>query len=130
MKKSKLLSILISSYFLFTSCSNEKKIDLYGYVYKGEKITVLQDKKDLFNKNIKATNIDSNMVCFLNEELKVKSSNVKLNIKIDSSNICVLDTSLIVPENFKNPFINFVYPAQKSKRKIFVADHSMFVEAD
>lgn len=125
MKKYKLIA-LIFWLFIFTSCSDERGIKILGYGYKGEKIVVLENKKVIFNKLIDG-NLDNNKLCsFYETQLRIKKIDVKLNFKIDSSGVVVLDTFLIIPNKSKIPFVSFIYPYSNSKfkRELFLGDEN------
>lgn len=131
MKNYKLIGILI--FYFFISCSNEKKIEISGYAYQNENIQILENQKVILNIQVNNDNknMDANKLCsFYESNLKINSSNVKLNIKIDSSNISVLDTCLIIPKELKFPFITFSSPSVKSKYKriILLDDESKFAK--
>lgn len=130
MKNFRLIVIPISFFSFFISCSN-KEVEVSGYGYRGDNILVLENKKVIFNIQVSCNNMDSNKLCsFYETKLKVKKSNVKLNFRIDSSGISVLDTSLIIPKELKKPLVTFVYPSAKSKFKriILLEDNSMYIK--
>lgn len=129
MKNYKSILILISFFYFFISCSN-KKMEISGYGYRGDNILVLENQKIILNLQVNG-NMDANKICpFYETKLKIKDSNVKLKFKIDSSGVSVLDTSLIIPKEFKTPFVTFAYPSAKSKFKriILLEDNSMYIK--
>ena len=123
----KLIAIIIFSVYNFISCSNEKTIRILGYGYKNDKIFILSNNEKMVNIRLDG-NQDINKLCsFYKDELKIiASSNVKLNIKIDSSNFSVLDTCIFISKKLKKPLISFMYPDAKSKfrREIFLGDEN------
>lgn len=101
-----------------------------GYAHKNDKICIIENKNTIFT-TIANGNMDSNKLCsFYKSDIKISSQNVKLNFKIDSSGICVLDTSLVIPKKYQSPFVSYVYPTKRSKFKriILLDDESMFVK--
>ncbi|MDX6183951.1 hypothetical protein SGQ44_17120 [Flavobacterium sp. Fl-77] len=130
MKNYKLIIGLFSSFCILTSCSNNRKIEITGYAYRNDKVVIFENRKEILNFKISGK-IDEKKLCsFYESKLKIKPSNVELNFKIDSSGILVLDTCLVIPKEFKNPFVSIIYPSAKSKfkRKILLADDRMFVK--
>jgi hypothetical protein len=121
---------LILLYFLLCSCSNKRVIEITGYGYKNDKVIVIENKKEIINFKVSGKEDEKRLCSFNESKLKISSSDIKVNFQIDSSGIFVLDTLLIIPKELKNPFISVVYPSVKSKfkRKILLADDSMFVE--
>jgi hypothetical protein len=130
MKNYKTIIVLISLLFILFSCTNTRKIKIMGYAYKSEKIYISENTNNLYNI-IPNGNLDGNKLCsFYESDIKISSQNIKLNFKIDSSGITVLDSSLMIPKKYRNPFVTFVYPSKKSKFKriILLADESMYVK--
>lgn len=124
MKKIIVLSIL----YTFFSCTNSKKIDVYGYAYSNDSIFIFEDEKEILKIRVNG-NEDAKKLCPVNEsDLKIKATELKLKIKIDSSSINVLDTVLTVPKGYTMPFVTFVYPSSKTKfkRLLLMGDKSMF----
>lgn len=116
---------MLSLSFLF-SCSKEKEIKLLGYVYNNDRITVSMKGNVLLDKAIHG-NVDKKNLCsFYEPKIKISSSSIEVNFKIDSSGISVLDTVIVIPKKNKIPFISVLYPLQKSKfkRKIFLGDEN------
>ena len=127
MKNYKLIVIQIFFFFLFISCTNEKKIQIIGFAYKNDNIRILDNKKNIFDLQI--NNSNANKLCTsIDTIFYTKSSNDKLNVLIDSSGISVLDTVIIIPMKFKKPSIFFVCPSVKSKFKriIFSDDENKY----
>jgi len=61
---------------------------------------------------------------FYESNLKISTSNLKLNIKNDSGNISVLATYLFVPKKLKFPFLTYASPSVKSKfKRILLLDN-------
>lgn len=130
MKNFRLIVMTVFFFSFFISCAN-KEIEVSGYGYRGDNILVLGNRKVIFNILVSGNNMDSNKLCsFYETKLKVKNSTVKLNFRIDSSGISVLDTTLIIPKEFKTPLVTFVYPSSKSKfkRVILLEDNSMYIK--
>lgn len=128
MKNYKLIVIQIFFFFIFISCTNEKKIQIMGFAYSNDNIRILENKKNIFDLQI--NNVNANKLCTsIDTIFYTKNSNDKLNILIDSSGISVLDTCIIIPREFKKPSIFFVCPSVKSKfkRMIFSDDESKYV---
>lgn len=129
MKYFKLKIVLIFFFCFFISCS-KKDLEISGYGYKGDSVFVIENKKVILVIPIDC-NIDSNGMCsFYEKKLKIKDVDVKLNFKIISNGISVLDTSFIIPKRNKNPFVSFVYPSSKSnyKRVLLLDDDSKYVK--
>jgi hypothetical protein len=120
--------IVLSLFYTLLSCTNKRNIDVSGYAYSNDSIMIADNENEILK--IKAIgNEDGRKLCPVNEsEVKIKSSEVKLKVKIDSSEIVVLDTVLIIPEHYTRPFITFVYPSSKTKfkRMVLMGDKSMF----
>jgi hypothetical protein len=131
MKNYRLIAIQIFFFFIFISCTNEKKIQIIGFAYNNDDIRVLENGKNIFDLQINNNNNNNaNKLCTsIDTIFYTKSSNDKLNILIDSSGISVLDTCIIIPRKFKKPSIFFVCPSVKSKFKriIFSDDESKYV---
>lgn len=101
-----------------------------GYAYKNENICISENKNNLYSIMANGS-FDSNKLCsFYESDIKISSQDIKLNFKIDSSGITVLDSSLVIPKQYQTPFVTFVYPSKKSKFKriILLADESMYVK--
>ena len=129
MKYFKLNIVLIFIFCFFISCS-KKDVEISGYGHKGDSIFVLENKKVIFIIPIDC-NKDSNEICpFYETKLKIKNADIKLNFKLISKGVSVLDTSFIIPERNKKPLISFVYPSSKSnyKRVLLLDDDSKYVK--
>ena len=67
-----------------------------------------------------------NGICSFYQKIKLYSekNDIKVTVLIDSNNVRVLDTFVIIPKTYKEPFISFLnpYSQRKYKRKIFIAD--------
>ncbi|EJL65539.1 hypothetical protein [Flavobacterium sp. CF136] len=119
-------TVLLFLFFIFSSCSDEREIKILGFAYNNDKIFISTKDQIIFGKQIHGS-IDKNNLCsFYESRIKISSSKLRLNIKIDSCGISVLDTSLVISEKFKEPFISFLYPFSESsfKRKVFLRDQN------
>lgn len=71
-----------------------------GYAYRNEKIYILENTNKLY-KIIPNGNLDINRLCsFYEPDIKISSQNIKLNFKVDSSGITVLDSSLVITKQY------------------------------
>ncbi|PTT01107.1 Uncharacterised protein [Flavobacterium hibernum] len=114
---------MCSFYFLF-SCSKEKEVKILGYAYNNDRIIVSIEGNVLFDKSIYGTIDKENLCSFYEPKIKISSSDIQVNFKIDSSGVSVLDTVITISSKIKAPFVSFIHPSKKSKhkRKIFLGD--------
>lgn len=120
--------ILLSLFYTLLSCTNNRNIGVYGYAYSNDSIFITDNDIEIL-KIRAAGNEDERKLCPVNEpEVKINYSEVKLKVKIDSSGIVVLDTVMVMPKEYKRPFITFVYPSARTKFKriLLAGDDSMF----
>ena len=111
----------------FCSCHKEREIRFIGFVHKGDNIILHAEEKNYPNI-IGSGEEDKNNICFFNKKMKLynQEKGERLRIVIDSNNIKVLDTIIVIPTSHKQPFISFIYPSIDTKfaRKIFLADEA------
>ena len=126
MKFSKKILLLIILY-IYSSCYRQKEIRAIGFAYKGDNIILHTEQDIQLSINVNGVE-DENRICSFNKKIRLynEKKDTKLTIVIDSSNIKVLDTFVIIPKNYKEPFISFIYPSMETKyrRKIFIADET------
>lgn len=118
-------------FVLFSSCSSRRILGIVGFARKDETINVQAGSELIFNFRVNGRD-DNNGFSSLNEKIELKRypEDVKLGITLDSGGIRLLDTLVTIPKKFKEPFISFLYPTQKTgfKSAIFIADESTFVK--
>ena len=111
----------------FCSCNKQTEVRTIGYAYKGDSIILYAEQSELLSIVVDGVE-DKNRICPFNKKTKFSSrgADATLTVVIDSSNIKVLDTFIVVPKNYKEPFISFVYPSVETKyrRKIFISDEA------
>lgn len=105
--------------YFFISCFQKKEIEISGYAYKGDIITIVSEDKVVFKKNIDEVFSDNNYF-LLNEKFQVyqKNENCKLKIVLDSSQIRLLDTIIEISENNHKPFILFSDPLETKFKRV------------
>ncbi|WP_289665255.1 hypothetical protein [Flavobacterium panacagri] len=120
--------ILISLFYTLFSCTSNRNMGVYGYAYSNDSVIITDTDNEILKIRV-AGNEDERRLCPVNKpEVKIKSSEVKLKVQIDSSGIVVLDTVVVMPKEYKRPFITFVYPSSRTKfkRMLLAGDYSMF----
>ncbi len=126
MKFNKAILALVVLTF-FSSCYRQKEIRAIGFAYRNDSIILRTEENVLVSFNVNGEE-DKNRICSFNKKTKLYSEkkDIRLNVVIDSSNIRVLDTFVIIPKNYKEPFISFLHPSAETeyKRKLFIADES------
>lgn len=125
-----IIILLITNVILisFSSCHRKKEVKVLGFAYKDDKVTILVAPKNKPLVITANTNQDSNKICsfYEKEKLYIEDNDTKVKIIIYSNNIKVLDTLVIIPKAYKEPFISFIYPSRETqhKRKIFIEDEA------
>jgi len=113
-------------FILFISCTKKRELNVLGYAYKGEKITVTNDQDTLLNFKIKDGG-DSMSICsfYKRTVFNINKEKLILRVVVDSNSINVLDT-IITFSKEKEPFISLLYPhdSKDNKRKLFVGNQA------
>jgi hypothetical protein len=102
-----------------------KKIKILGYAYENEKITI-EFPYDKFYFTVSGNKEVGNL-CFFNKETKYFQifGNSKLSIRIDSSNVILLDTTFVLSKGNRKPILSFRDPSKTLfKRNFFIIDES------
>lgn len=102
-----------------------KKIQILGYAYENEKITIKFPYNN-FYLTVSGNKEDNNL-CFFNKGTKYFQilGNSKLRIRIDSLNVILLDTTFVLSKSNRKPIVSFRDPSKTSfKRKFFIIDES------
>ncbi|MNE34530.1 hypothetical protein D3C80_1282560 [compost metagenome] len=109
--------LILFGLFLFL-CSCKKNVNFLGFAYKNDTITISKDNNEILNI-VPNSNGDKNRLCHLYENLSLISfgKDIKLKIVIDSNQVKLLDTIIIIRARNKEPFISFLYPSKKQDIK-------------
>lgn len=114
--------------FIFSSCRSKVKVRLIGHRYVHETITLHVLNNNFLKISPKENYFQENNIGSFNTIRTFNSgADFTLLIRIDSSNIPIFDTSIVVLKEYVKPFISFSYPNQYGigyKRKIFIADEA------
>lgn len=107
------------------SCYSKKETKILGYAYEGDIIIIKKGTDTLLNFKIEG-NKDSNSICSFYKEFDLYSGKqqIQLTVIVDSNNVNVLDSFVIISRDYKKPYISLSYPDNKkrTKRLLFVAD--------
>jgi len=119
------LLLMLATFLIVLYSSKNREYKFTGYAYKNEIIKIKFSRKTI---NIVA-NIDEDSVglCFFTERIKYfhLMNPLKLNVQIDSLSSIILDTVLIIPNEYKEPVISFEYPTTNHfKRFVFLINSS------
>jgi|GEM_PF-1838512 len=109
---------LVFAIFLTYGCVEKKEVNITGFAFKGEIIKIYDGNKAVFEMKVNKNR--ENDLCILYEHFQISQNdqNVKLNIILDSSDIELIDTLLIIPLNNKQPFILFSDPLDTDYKRI------------
>lgn len=128
MKSSLLFLLLIS----IVSCKNKESILITGLAHKNDIITIFnENNQDVFKMTVNTNSIDISGYCVLYEETKIykKNRDFELRVVLDSSNSILIDTTIVIKKENKEPFILFADPKDVGfKRKIFLDDDSKYIK--
>lgn len=121
----KILLIFIVVLTSFSSCTNKKKIRIIGFAFRGDNIT-LHTERNRYPKIIVEGKEGKDKICLFNESIKwsEETHDIRLTVQVDSVNVRLLDTTVVIPKYYKEPFISFVQPSLETNfnRKIFIGD--------
>ncbi|MES1181681.1 MAG: hypothetical protein ABUL44_02700 [Flavobacterium sp.] len=121
--------LIIVVVLVATSCAKQRKISLIGFAYQGDKIILHAEQNKKINISVNE-GCSKNSLCSFSREVKLNSEDngIRVNIVIDSSNVKLLDTLVIIPKNYKEPFISFLHPTVETNysRELFIADEDGF----
>jgi hypothetical protein len=130
MKIVRVIGYCIFIFIFFLSCSKKREVNVLGYAYKGERITVTHEQDTVFNFKVENKG-DSISICSFYEIAQFNTSKEKiiLRVVVDSNSINVLDTIISFSKE-KEPFISLLYPhdLKDNKRKLFVGNHADFLK--
>lgn len=128
MKSSLLFLLLIS----IVSCKSKESILITGLAHKNDIITIFNENNlDVFKMTVNTNSIDISGYCVLYEETKIykKNRDFELRVVLDSSNSILIDTTIVIKKENKEPFILFADPKDVGfKRKIFLDDDSKYIK--
>lgn len=128
MKNSLLLILLIS----IVSCESKENILITGVAHKNDIITIFNDNnQDVFKMTVNSNSIDNSGYCVLYEETKIykKNRDFELRVVLDSSNLILIDTIIVIKKENKEPYILFADPKDFGfKRKVFIDDDSKYIK--
>lgn len=129
LKNIKYLFIII---IVYMSCKPKKSILITGFAHKNDHISILdENNKIIYNLIVNTDFNDFSNLYVLYEETKIYKKNKDFNLRIilDSSNIKLIDTIVIINKENKEPFILFADPKDVGfKRKIFIDDDSKYIK--
>ena len=124
MRKLQNSSLLILHLFVmqvFTAYSGKRDVIVTGYVFQGEKLEISYNEAKLTPFDFRVNNNKTGLQFFY-EQKQLKGKNIEVKATIDSGEIRLLDTLLVIPDINKTPLISFLHPATTSKRELFLAD--------
>lgn len=128
MKNSLLLILLIS----IVSCESKENILITGVAHKNDIITIFNDNnQDVFKMTVNSNSIDNSGYCVLYKETKIykKNRDFELRVVLDSSNLILIDTIIVIKKENKEPYILFADPQDFGfKRKVFIDDDSKYIK--
>lgn len=129
LKSMKYLLIIIIT---FMSCKPKESILITGFAHKNDNISILDEKNRIVYNLIVNTDFNSfSNLYVLYEETKIYKKNKDFNLRItlDSNNIRLIDTIVIINKENIKPFILFADPKDVGfKRKIFIDDDSKYIK--
>lgn len=106
------------------SCHSAKELKVFGFVRKENVITVKRNNDTLLHfTGQRIEGADS--VCSFNETttLNTAKDSVVLTITVNSGNIVVLDTSVVIMQSNKRPFVSILPPRDSCvKQSLFLGD--------
>lgn len=128
MKNSLLFILLIS----IVSCESKENILITGVAHKNDIITIFNDNnQDVFKMTVNSNSIDNSGYCVLYEETEIykKNRDFELRVVLDSSNLILVDTIIVIKKENKEPFILFADPKDFGfKREVFIDDDSKYIK--
>jgi hypothetical protein len=117
------LPVLVTVYI-----SNSRKVEILGFANENEKITIEFPYK-CYNFTVKGDNEGGTLRYFYRETRFFSICNKsRINIRIDSSNVKLLDTHILLTKSNRLPIISFQNPRKTTfKRCFFIIDEKDIV---
>jgi hypothetical protein len=118
-----LIILAISVSVLF---SRRKKVTFIGFAYLKDSITISYNGNIITNINRPCNSYNADLCQFYSEQKAFYLfSDIRINVKIDSANVSVMDTSVLLTKNVRNFGISFKDPHETpSHRELFTFDEN------
>lgn len=116
---------IITLCIFFISCNHYRKITILGFVYPGERIILEKENNTFLIIKPYSANYDGGLR-YLRQEVKflLSDEGISFNLKIDSGGRMVLDTTINLPIQNKEPIVSIEDPRNSpfGKRSLFIID--------
>ncbi|MFA7687895.1 MAG: hypothetical protein WCY25_08525 [Moheibacter sp.] len=126
------LKYIVYMVFILVSCRPKEKLSISGYAYENEVISIYNENSiEVFNLKVNSEVTDISGLCVLFEQTNIykKNKDFKIRVVLDSNNLKLIDTVVIIKKENKEPFILFADPKDtRFKRKIFIDDDSRYIK--